>query len=87
MNKTFRLPWNGKMFRISVTRFYLKEFVIHTVLHASLAWAFGLGVSFGMALAIEWKDGESGNNEGFNLFPDLVSRMLGILIWDMLSRL
>jgi len=85
--KSFKLPWNGKMFRVSITKFYLKEFAIHTVLHAGLAWAFGIGVSLGMALAIEWKDGESGNNEGFNIFPDLVSRVLGIFIWDMLSRL
>jgi len=32
------------------------------------------------------RDGENGP-EGFNLFPDLVSRVLGIFIWDMLSRL
>ncbi len=86
MNKTFKLPWNGKMFRVSITKFHLKEFAIHTVLHAGLAWIFGLGGSFGIAVALEYRDGESGNREGFNLFPDLVSRVLGIFIWDMLSR-
>ncbi len=86
MNKTFKLPWNGKIFRVSITKFQLKEFVKHTMLHFSLVWLFGLGGSFGIAVALEYRDGESGNREGFNLFPDLVSRVLGIFIWDMLSR-
>ena len=82
--KSFKLPWNGKIFTISITKFYLKEFAIHTVLHAGLSWAFGIQVSLGMALALEWKDGEN-SSEGFNILPDLVSRVLGIFIWYIVS--
>lgn len=85
--KSFRLPWNGVIFTISITQFNLVEFIKHAGLHLALSWAFGLGVSFGMALALEYKDGESGNKEGFNLFPDMLARGLGIFLWDMLTRL
>lgn len=87
--KSIKLPWSGpgRVFVISITSFNLMEFITHILLHCILSVLFGINVSLAMALVIEYKDGESGNREGLNFFPDLLSRVIGVFIWDILTRL
>lgn len=77
-------PWDG----------WLKQFghfAWHFVLTLLITWDFyGIVVSFTVAIDAEWASGKMKPGEiteGFNLFPDLTMRLLGILpmfIWKIL---
>ena len=80
----------GYKFTISVSKLHSwkawKEQISHVIIHFVLALiTFSPKVSFGIALGIEIRDGEHGHEEewkeGFNIFPDLVFRALGALIY------
>ncbi len=76
--KTFK--WFGKEFTISITKITSwKEQIAHFLIHAILSGLLAPYFSIGVAIGLEVRDGEHGG-EGFNIFPDLFFRLLGVFI-------
>jgi hypothetical protein len=79
------LPFTELRFKISITKLVWKQQVGHLLWHGLLAY-FSWSVSLTWAICEEFKDGilkptdTTEYREGFNIWPDIVFRSIGILL-------